>query len=478
MSDSESESKPNPFGFIPPGDEKAVQAEDAFRRFRDETGIGSASPAPGSQPLGSPFPSEEGSQGLGGFVPKAGVMGEDGGVDGLPQGQKHYRETDDGDEGVAKASQLDEPFLYKGEFDNADLDDTSSVFESAISSIGSSSSDDSTLTLFNIRMARRSGGGGGGFTPPEFSPVEETTISKNIADNILPEEPAPASDESAPLGMSIGSIINDEIGQVDDRLINDLESIRRVSIRAGGIFCRSLVTAGSIIYRILEFATRSKLNMIIVLSICGAAYKNCPYAAYIFDFLISKSLPAIRWFGQITGFTDGVIAFFSWLGEITGISALLGLIPQLVELLQGLKDMIPNIAGAANDLASAAGAGIARDELARQVTERLIAQNSELIGILQTPAPQSLINTIMGGAAEGLSRAGVTTGLQLLVHGAINAAQRAGTINLLQNGAGRKKRRRTMRQKKRNQTKRRVKHGKRRQTKKRQNKRTKSRSKQ
>ena len=466
---------PNPIGFIPPGDENAVAAERELGDFLDETGIGSASPAPGSQPLGSPFPSEEGSQGLGGFVPKAVVMEEDGGVEGVPQGQKHYREDDEAG-GVAKASHME--FLYEGEF--ADLDDTSSVFESAISSIenGSSSSDDSTLTLFNIRMARRSGGGGGGFTLPEFSPVEETTISKNIADNILPEEPAPASDESAPLGMSIGSIINDEIGQVDDRLINDLESIRRVSIRAGGIFCRSLVTAGSIIYRILEFATRSKLNMIIVLSICGAAYKNCPYAAYIFDFLISKSLPAIRWFGQITGFTDGVIAFFSWLGEITGISVLLGLIPQLVELLQGLKDMIPNIAGAANDLASAAGAGIARDELARQVTERLIAQNSELIGILQTPAPQSLINTIMGGAAEGLSRAGVTTGLQLLVHGAINAAQRAGTINLLQNGGGRKKRRRTMRQKRRNQTKRRVKHGKRRQTKKRQNKRTKTRSKQ
>ena len=178
---------PNPIGFIPPGDENAVAAERELGDFLDETGIGSASPAPGSQPLGSPFPSEEGSQGLGGFVPKAGVMGEDGGVDGLPQGQKHYRETDDGDEGVAKASQLDEPFLYKGEFDNADLDDTSSVFESAISSIenGSSSSDDSTLTLFNIRMARRSGGGGGGFTLPEFSPVEETTISKNIADNIL-----------------------------------------------------------------------------------------------------------------------------------------------------------------------------------------------------------------------------------------------------------------------------------------------------
>jgi hypothetical protein len=84
---------------------------------------------------------------------------------------------------------------------------------------------------------------------------------------------------------------------------------------------------------------------------------------------------------------------------------------------------------------------------------------------------------LLGDLLNSAGRAAGNTGLTLLVEGLVGMAVRGQPLPRIGVG-GRKKRRRTMRQKKRNQTKRRVKHGKRRQTKKRQNKRTKTRSKQ
>ena len=486
-------SRPNPLGFIPEDDVPAVTAERQLRDFLDENNIGAISPPPGSQPVGSPFPSEDGSQGLGGFVPRR-VMDDDGGVDGLPlpQGQKRditEAGEDDGAGGFAKASQQDMEFLYEGE--HPDLDDTSSVFESAGSSFreGSSGKESSVgsnvsaTTLFNIRRARELGGGGSTrFTPPDFTPFQEASITQNIAENILPD-----------IGVGLGAIVEAEFERYTDvEFLRDIGSVGKGLKVAGGFFCRSLVTAGTTIYKILNFATRSKLNMIIVLGICGAAYKNCPYAAYVFDFLISNSLPAIRYLGQVTGFSDGIINVFKWLGSALGID-------KLIELLEAIKTAIPSadeikaiIEEAAKEtakgVAGLTAANTARDLIINRMMTTLqeTAANTETLNtamdLLNSAAPQaapSVLQTMLTAAASGVgSGVGQSAGY-LGVRSLIGAV--VGTnpaFAALQNGAGKKRRRRTMRHKKRNQTKRRVKHGKRRQTKKRQNKRTKTRSKQ
>lgn len=232
-------------------------------------------------------------------------------------------------------------------------------------------------------------------------------------------------------------------------------------LKVAGGFCRSLVTAGTTIYKILNFATRSKLNMIIVLGICGAAYKNCPYAAYVFDFLISNSLPAIRYLGQVTGFSDGIINVFKWLGSALGID-------KLIELLEAIKTAIPSadeikaiIEEAAKEtakgVAGLTAANTARDLIINRMMTTLqeTAANTETLNtamdLLNSAAPQaapSVLQTMLTAAASGVgSGVGQSAGY-LGVRSLIGAV--VGTnpaFAALQNGAGKKRRRRTMRHK-------------------------------
>jgi hypothetical protein len=234
-----------------------------------------------------------------------------------------------------------------------------------------------------------------------------------------------------------------------------------------------------------------------VLCICGAAYKNCPYAAYVFDFLISSTLPAIKFLGRVTGFNDVVINVFKWLGSALGVD-------KLIELLEAIKTAIPTaeqiqkiIEDATTEAADAAkeaakgvagltAAGIARDGIIKLMmttlnenaaTTETLATAMDLLNAAPQAAPsvlQTMLTAAASGVGNGVGQSAGYLGVRSLI-GAVVGTNPA--FAELQNG-GRKKRRRTMRHKKRNQTKRRAKHGKYSQTKKRQNKRTKSRSKQ
>jgi hypothetical protein len=272
--------------------------------------------------------------------------------------------------------------------------------------------------------------------------------------------------------------------EVDEEFFQILKTIGGCSKAALGGGLKTAVFAGKNLYKLLEFATASKLNLLIVLGICGAAYKNCPYAAYVFDFLISSTLPAIKFLGRVTGFNDGIINLFKLLGSALGID-------KLIELLEAIKAAIPSaeaiqeiIDNAKEQAIAAVGEGVeqltteakeaakaaAGVAAAAKARDLIIESMFNKIPVETTGVAERLLNAVVGGAASGMSQVGVRT----IIGAALNAAH-PGLPALT---GGRKKRRRTMRHKKRNQTKRRVKHGKRHQTKKRQNKRTKSRTKQ
>ena len=491
MSDSESEKEPDsvPLSELEfPGYRRVAAANFLARGLN-----------PHPSPLPSPY-SEEGSQmsdfGDFGPVPRATDMRDAKALDDEEaRGQK--RGVDDGvdggdDGGVAKAVDDKQSFTYVGKyplsedgsvvFDDAVEDDgaTSSAASSsgAATSSGSFGSGLSNITLssFNSEAISR------GQIPPHFKDTEEEEINININD-LLRGGGGLRGDGGRFAGAydSAMSGVNDEF----------LEITRIIMTCGKGVF-NSVVVAGKNLYRILAFATASKLNLIIVLGICGALYNNCPYAAYVFDFLISRTLPIIKFLGHVTGFSAGIVNLFKWLGSALGID-------KLIELLEAIKTAIPSaeeikaiIEEAAKEtakgVAGLTAANTARDFIINRMMTTLqeTAANTETLNtamdLLNAAAPQaapSVLQTMLTAAASGVgSGVGQTAGY-LGVRSLIGVV--VGTnpaFAALQNGGGKKRRRRTMRHKKRSQTKRRVKHGKRRQTKKRQNKRTKTKSKQ
>lgn len=478
MSDSESEKEPNSVPFSEEGIPSARRVEAAnllANRFN---------------PPPSPFPSphSEGSQmsqmsdfGDFGPVPRATDMRDAKPLanaldDEQARGQKRGVDGDDG--GVAKAVDDKQSFTYVGKYPSSE--DGSVVFDDAVEDDGATSSAASssgaatssgsfgsglsniTLSDFNSEVSR------GGQTPPHFDHAEEEEINSNINDLLRGGAPRFAGAyESA-------------MSEVND----DFLAIARIIMTCGeagvkGVF-KSAVFAGKNLYRILSFATASKLNLIIVLGICGALYNNCPYAAYVFDFLMSRTLPIIKFLGRVTGFNAGIVNLFNGLKNALGIDELINLLAsiktaiptteQIQEIIeQAVKETADAAKEAAKGVAAGAAASLARDKIIETMFNRVV----ETAATTTTPGiAERLLNVAVSGAANGLSQVGIRS----LIETALSASSPA--FAALQNGAGKKRRRRTMRHKKRSQTKRRVKHGKRRQTKKRQNKRTKTRSKQ
>ena len=236
--------------------------------------------------------------------------------------------------------------------------------------------------------------------------------------------------------------------------------------------CKLLKMTTKTMYTLIEFATRSKLNLIIVLIICGASYKNCPYTRYVFDFLISKSIPVLKWLGEVTGFNDAVLDLFTWLQDVLGITALLS-------LMQSIITMIPDAIATAT-AAATAGTTAATADIIRGTTDNIVQQlaNNNAAAQIAAAAADGVAPGAIAGLLQGIGQGVGNTGLTLIVQGLVGIAIR-GQQHLPQIGlGGRKRRRHTSTHKKRSKTKRRMNHNKRRLTKKRHNKRTKSRTKQ
>lgn len=411
-----------------------------------------------------------------GEVPRATEMGAARAEDET-RGEKRVVEDDTG--GVAKAVDDKQSFSYVGKYpssedgsvvfgdDAVDEDGASSSaasYSGAATSSGSFGSAMSNVTLsdFNSEASSR------GQAPPHFDANEEEEIDGNI-NNLLRGG-----------GGRFASAYDSEMSGVDSELLEILGLIKNCGEAGVRVAFKSAVFAGKNLYKILAFATASKLNLIIVLGICGTLYNNCPYAAYVFDFLISRTLPIIKFLGRVTGFNAGIVNLFNGLKNALGIDELINLLAsikaaiptaeQIQEIIeQAAKETADAAKEAAAGVAGMTAAGIARDRIIDAMFNRVV----ETAATTTTPGiAERLLNVAVSGAANGLSQVGIRS----LIETALSASNPA--FAALQNGAGRKKRHRTMRQKKRSQTKRRVKHGKRRQTKKRQNKRTKTRSKQ
>jgi len=471
MSDSESDAEPNslPVSELEyPGASRVAAANLLANRLN----------LPPS-PFPSPY-SQEGSQ-ISNFeefggVPQATEMGAARAEDET-RGEKRLVEDDTG--GVAKAVDDKQSFSYVGKYPSSedgsvvfgdDAVDEDGASSSAASSSGAATSSGSfgsamsnvTLSDFNSEASSR------GQAPPHFDANEEEEIDGNI-NNLLRDG-----------GGRFASAYDSEMSGVDSELLEIIGIIKNCGEAGVRVAFKSAVFAGKNLYKILAFATASKLNLIIVLGICGTLYNNCPYAAYVFDFLISRTLPIIKFLGSVTGFNAGIVNLFNGLKNALGIDDLIALLASIKEAIPTTEQIQKIIEQATIDAAKAAkeaaagmavmsAASLARDRIIEEMFNRVVATEA----VTAVPGlAERLLNVAVSGVASGVGQTGVRS---LLGHvlSATNPAFAA-----LQNGGGRKKRRRTMRQKKRNQTKRRVKHGKRRQTKKRQNKRTKTRSKQ
>jgi hypothetical protein len=461
MSDSESESKPNPFGFIPEGDREAVAAEDEFRRFQQDLGIGPVS-APAS-PLSDggfsqPSDGAGASQDLKGLNARM-LPEEDGGVDGL----QNVRST--------KRPDTYDPF----ETDSSLYSSAMTNIRDELSSASVAASADSTRSNtswflerinqdINVEAADELSS-----APPVAPEPDAASLMVTIDENIA------ELDNEGPSEGRFAEAYKSVISEADHDLIQTLCHLVKTGANTTRVVGKFLVFLSRNLYRFIEFATRSKLNLFIVLSICGILRTNSPVMKKLFDFLILHSGVALRWFGEITGFNDAVISFFTWLKDSIGITDLITLMEQII-------NMIPDAIARASEAAAKAGAeaagGLAANvikDAAAEIVSNIASSNAAAAAANAAAAQGG--EGLLGGLLNGAGRAAGNTGLTLLVEGLVGMAVRGQQLPRIGVG-GRKKRRRTMRQKKRSQTKRRVKHGKRRQTKKRQNKRTKTRSKQ
>jgi hypothetical protein len=458
---------PNPIGFIPPGDENAVAAEGEFRRFQQDLGIGPVS-APAS-PLSDggfsqPSDGAGASQDLKGLNARM-LPEEDGGVDGL----QNVRST--------KRPDTYDPF----ETDSSLYSSAMTNIRDELSSASVAASADSTRSNTSWFLER-------------INQDINVEAADKLDDDPLPVDPLPvaAEPDAASLMVTIDENIAElenegpsegrfaeayksVISEADHNLIQTLCHLVNTGANTTRVVGKFLVFLSRNLYRFIEFATRSKLNLFIVLSICGILRTNSPVMKKLFDFLISHSGVALRWFGEITGFNDAVISFFTWLKDSIGIT-------DLITLMEQIMNMIPDAIARASEAAAKAGAeaagGLAANvikDAAAEIVSNIASSNAAAAAANAAAAQGG--EGLLGGLLNGAGRAAGNTGLTLLVEGLVGMAVRGQQLPRIGVG-GRKKRRRTMRHKKRSQTKRRVKHGKRRQTKKRQNKRTKTRSKQ
>jgi hypothetical protein len=458
MSDSESESKPNPFGFIPEGDRRAVEKEVALREFEIANGIDPlSSPASPLSDGGFSQPSDGAgaSQDLQGLNARRLPEDDGGGVDGL----QDVRST--------KRPDTYDPF-----------ETDSSLYSSAMSNIGDELSSASVAASADSTRSNTSW----------FLERINQDINKEVADNVAPDpDPdAPALivkidenlaelDNEGPSEGRFAEAYDSVISRADHEFIETIRILADAGATTAFGLGKFLVFLSRNLYRFIEFATRSKLNLFIVLSICGALRTNSPVMKKLFDFLILHSGVALKWFGEITGFNDAVISFFTWLKDSIGITDLIALMEQIINM---IPDAIARASEAATKAGVEAASGLAANvikDAAAEIVRDIASSNAATAAAAAANAPGG--DGLLHGLLTSAGRAAGNTGLTLLVEGLVGMAVRGQPLPRIGVG-GRKKRRRTMRQKKRNQTKRRVKHGKRRQTKKRQNKRTKTRSKQ
>ena len=472
MSDSESEKEPNsvPLSELEfPGAERVAAARLLASKLK-----------PPPSPFASPYSESQDLSQMSNFsawgpVPRATDMRDAGKLDEEARGQKRSGVDGDDTGDVAKAVKQT-PFTYVGKYPSSEKDESvifndttySAASSSAASSSGASSSgsfgtglSNITLSDFNSEVSSREQ------IPPHFEDADEEEINSNINDLLRDD------------GGRFARAYESARSRVDDNLLEILEIIKNCGkVGVSGVF-HSAVIAGKNLYKILAFATASKLNLLIVLGICGALYKNCPYAAYVFDFLISKTLPILNFLGDVTGFNDAILNLFNAFKTAVGIDDLIALLASIKEAIPTAEELNDLIAGAvkdAKDAAKDAAKGVAGMTAANKARDLIIDEVMRRWGegqVTQVPGlAERLLNVAVSGVANGMGQ----TGVRSLIGHVLNAANPG--FAALQNGGGKKRRRRTMRHKKRSQTKRRVKHGKRRQTKKRQNKRTKTRSKQ
>ena len=442
-------------------------------------------------PLPSPYSESQDLSQMSNFsawgpVPRATEMGAARADPPETRGQKRVGESGDDTGDVAKAVDDKQSFTYVGKYPSSEKDESvifndatysaasssaassSAASSSAASSSGSFGSGLSNITVsdFNSEVSSR------GQIPPHFENAEEEEIDSNIND-LLRGGGGLRGD-----GGRFAGAYESAMSGVDDKLLEILGIIKNCGkVGVTRVFLSAKI-AGENLYKILAFATASKLNLLIVLGTCGALYKNCPYAAYIFDFLISKTLPILNFLGDVTGFNDAILNLFNAFKTALGIDDLIALLASIKEAIptaEELNGLIADAVKEAADAAKDAAAGVAGMTAANKARELIIDEVMRRWGqgqVAQVPGlAERLLNVAVSGVANGMGQ----TGVRSLIGHVLNAANPG--FAALQNGGG-KKRRRTMRHKKRSQTKRRVKHGKRRQTKKRQNKRTKTRSKQ
>ena len=442
-------------------------------------------------PLPSPYSESQDLSQMSNFsawgpVPRATEMGLK--ADEEARGEKRFIDVDGSvDGGVAKAVDDKQSFTYVGKYPSSEKDESvifndatysaatySAASSSAASSSAASSSGSFGTGLSNITLSEfNSEVSIGGQTPPHFEHAYEEEIDSNIND-LLTGGGGLRGD-----GGRFTEAYESAMSGVDDKLLEILGIIKNCGkVGVKRVFLSAKI-AGKNLYRILAFATASKLNLLIVLGTCGALYKNCPYAAYIFDFLISKTLPILNFLGDVTGFNDAILNLFNAFKTALGIDDLIALLASIKEAIptaEELNGLIADAVKEAADAAKDAAAGVAGMTAANKARELIIDEVMRRWGqgqVAQVPGlAERLLNVAVSGVANGMGQ----TGVRSLIGHVLNAANPG--FAALQNGGGKKRRRRTMRHKKRSQTKRRVKHGMRRQTKKMQNKRTKTRSKQ
>ena len=479
MSDSESDAEPNsvPLSELEfPGAERVAAANFLASRLN-----------PPPSPFASPYSESQDLSQMSNFsawgpVPRATEMGAARADPPETRGQKRVGESGDDTGDVAKAVDDKQSFTYVGKYPSSEKDESvifndatysaassSAASSSAASSSGSFGSGLSNITLsdFNSEVSSR------GQIPPHFEHAYEEEIDSNIND-LLTDGGGLRVD-----GGRFTEAYESATSGVDDKLLEILGIIKNCGkVGVTRVFLSAKI-AGENLYKILAFATASKLNLLIVLGTCGALYKNCPYAAYIFDFLISKTLPILNFLGDVTGFNDAILNLFNAFKTALGIDDLIALLASIKEAIptaEELNGLIADAVKEAADAAKDAAAGVAGMTAANKARELIIDEVMRRWGqgqVAQVPGlAERLLNVAVSGVANGMGQ----TGVRSLIGHVLNAANPG--FAALQNGGGKKRRRRTMRHKKRSQTKRRVKQGMRRQTKKRQNKRTKTRSKQ
>ena len=257
----------------------------------------------------------------------------------------------------------------------------------------------------------------------------------------LYESPVRSEQEPPKKRVTIGS----GIAEMDNDVSNLLNQLSGIATSAASdaasaartvmpFIGRAAITTGTIICKVIKFAVSGKIQFLLVLGLCGAAYKQSVYAQIVFDYILSIAGRLFGFISDITGLTDFVI----WLGQITGITTLLTLIPRLISLLEQIPEMIKVVS---TELAQGAAASVARDQIVNGVITKLQGQIGDIDAIIQAlptqpQPPQSLITALTQGMAQGFGNMGASAGVRSITELLVRHA----TSNqlALQNGGARK----------------------------------------